>query len=127
MQKKGLITGTASEQTGSTLNAQSVELIFRTFARRFAHRWTISFEDRLARQLWLRDLKHERITDSDVVKGLNACILCQWPPSIGQFINYCKRKEYDALYHRPYKALPRPSVNPEAVEKNISKMKALLK
>ena len=67
-----------------------MELVFRTFARRYSHRWRPTFEDEKARQLWLHDLRRAKLSDLDVRRGLDKCAEEEWPPSSGEFVKFCR-------------------------------------
>lgn len=119
-----LDAATKSVKSGSTrqmpsLKNISVEKIFLTFARRHTHRWTIAHDDKLARQLWWRDLAEAKITDDEVISGLKTCKSCKWPPSVGEFIEYCKHHSKPVFYI----SLPPPEVNKRKVKTLIKKMK----
>ena len=110
------------------LSEHYIELIFRTFARRFTHRWKINHDDLLARHLWHRDLSREEITDAMVVDGLKACTKLKWPPSIGEFIEFClaSNKPINAS-HRPIeKLLPRPPVDLEKHNQRMIKLREVI-
>lgn len=73
-----------------SVSHEGVELLFRTFARRFGYRWRQQFEDLKARSLWMRDLRAAGLGDADLRFGLERSAELKWPPSTGEFIELCK-------------------------------------
>lgn len=74
-------------------SAEVIELLFRTFCRRFTSRWRDNYEDPKARELWRRDLKG--LTDFHVKRGLHLSADLQWPPSPGEFRALCQPSPQD--------------------------------
>lgn len=99
---EGMRLATQSATNGSQNSEQNaqfpepsdvaVELIFRTFARRFTHKWAVNFADKTARNLWRRDLAAEKISDTEIKSALALPELVRmtWPPSTGEFIAFCR-------------------------------------
>lgn len=86
--------------------------MFRTFSRRFGHKFKATYEDSKARDLWLRDLKSKGISDEQIRFGLDACVELEWPPSVGEFIRWCKPRpeqfgipDVDTAYREAAKAV----------------------
>ncbi|HKK04221.1 MAG TPA: replication protein P [Gammaproteobacteria bacterium] len=93
-----------------------MELVFRTFARRHSYRWRPTFEDDKARQLWLHDLRRAGLVDADVRRGLDKCAQEEWPPTVGEFIKFCRAEladygvpEFDDAYLEARRMACRPS------------------
>lgn len=80
--------GSGSRATG--LSAASVELLFRTFARRWNHKWARVNEDAKARSLWLRDLQVLGVGDVQLLVGLDKSTALEWPPCPKEFADLCK-------------------------------------
>lgn len=71
------------------LSPADVELLFRTFSRRFGSRWDRTFEDDKARALWRRDLVALGVTDALLKVGLRRSVTFSWPPSPAEFAALC--------------------------------------
>lgn len=96
------------------MSVRTVELIFRTFARRYTNRWVVNFDDVAARELWRNDLSRVGVTDQQVVEGLKLSVKLKWPPSPGEFIPFClPAKPLNASHRIVGPALPRPKVSLE--------------
>lgn len=80
----------SSSSSSATLSAESVELVFRTFARRWVHKWEKVNADQKARALWLRDLRALGVNDENVRLGLHRSASLEWPPSPAEFAALCK-------------------------------------
>ena len=110
-----------SETNTAILSKYSVDLIFKTFSRRFTFKFKMTYEDLSARKLLRRDLIQEGVTDEMVQTGLKSCVKLDWPPSTGKFIEFCKS-------HKPtFYSLPSSVKSSRAViDNNISLMREKL-
>lgn len=77
----------------ATLSADSIETLFKTFARRWSHRWEKTFTDSKARALWMHDLRALAVTDQLLTKGLHKSATLSWPPSPAEFAALCHPTE----------------------------------
>lgn len=99
-----------SEKSASArleLSADSIETLFKTFARRWSHRWDKTFTDPKARALWRRDLHALGVTDGLIGIGLHKSASLEWPPSPAEFAALCHPTaeelglpDIDAAYRR---------------------------
>lgn len=71
------------------INPDSVEMIFRVFSRRWAHKFEKTFSDLAARALWKRDLEILGVTDALINHGLHGSASLTWPPSPAEFAELC--------------------------------------
>ena len=71
------------------LSADSIETLFKTFARRWSHRWEKTFTDPKARALWKHDLQALGVTDKIIGSGLHKSAALEWPPSPAEFAALC--------------------------------------
>lgn len=78
-----------SEKPAPGLSADSIEVLFKTFARRWSHRWEKTFTDPKARAVWKRDLIVLGVTDRLMGAGLHKSAALEWPPSPAEFAALC--------------------------------------
>lgn len=78
-----------SEKPKAALSADPIEVLFKTFARRWSHRWEKTFTDPKARALWKRDLQALGVTDWLMGVGLHKSASLEWPPSPAEFAALC--------------------------------------
>lgn len=78
-----------SEKPKVVLSADSIEVLFQTFARRWSHKWEKTFTDKKARALWKHDLQMLDVTDSLMTIGLHKSAGLGWPPVPAEFAALC--------------------------------------
>lgn len=71
------------------LSLGSIETLFKTFGRRWSHKWEKTFTSREARDLWLHDLQALGVTDELLTRGLHKSAALEWPPSPAEFAALC--------------------------------------
>ena len=89
-QTQSASSGSESRKPANELSPASVETLFRTFGRRWSHKWEKTNADPKARALWLHDLRTLGVDDEVVRVGLTRSAALDWPPSPAEFAALCK-------------------------------------
>jgi len=64
----------------------------------------------------------------EIKTGLDATKELDWPPSLGEFMKYCKSRNSHIPAHRPYIAeLQKPKSNPSTGNTALSRIRDILK
>lgn len=77
------------ESNPDTLSANAIVTMFKTFARRWPHKWEKTNVDPKAPPLWKRDLQALGVTDSLLNRGLHKSGALEWPPCPAEFAALC--------------------------------------
>lgn len=110
-----------------------VSALFKHFQVIYGHKFTTIIDglESLAVQEWSTSL--EGLTGEQIKSGLRMCGTRKiangsedWPPTPAEFRAMCLPDVVPAI-HREYVSLPRPAVDPEHIDQQISKMRNLLK
>ena len=107
---------------GSTavLTDSAIEVLFKTFARRWAHRWEKTFADGAARDVWRTDLLALGVNDTLLKVGLFQSARLAWPPSPAEFAALCwpdDLPDVDTAYRRACVSHWSPAVVYEAARR----------
>lgn len=110
-----------------------VSALFKHFQVIYGHKFVSMYdgiEDFAAKQ-W--SLSLEGLTGEQIKSGLRACGTRKiangsedWPPTPAEFRGMCLPEVVPKI-HRQYVSLPKPVVNPDHVDKQLSKMRNLLR
>lgn len=73
----------------ASLTTDSVETLFKAFARRWSHKWEKTFSDPKAPAVWRHDLRTLGVTDALLSVGLHKSAALEWPPSPAEFAALC--------------------------------------
>lgn len=110
-----------------------VSALFKHFQVIYGHKFTTIIDglENLAVSEWSASL--EGLTGEQIKSGLRMCGTRKiangqedWPPTPAEFRMMCLPEKMPA-YHHDYVALPKPATNPEQIDKQISKMRNMLK
>jgi len=74
---------------------ESIVTLFKTFARRWTHKWDKTNSDPKARAVWLHDLRQLGVTDETIRVGLSRSAALEWPPSPAEFAAMCRPSAED--------------------------------
>lgn len=106
------------------LTPRHIDALWERMVRIYGRRWTDNFgeADDGTWLVGLFDVKPE-----DIARGLDRCRTREspWPPTLPEFRAMCK--PVAAPYHRPSPRIPRPPSNPELADRELNKMKQLLR
>lgn len=80
--------GSQSEEA-ACLADQSIVTLFKTFGRRWSHKWEKTNADPKARAVWLHDLRQLGVNDNNIRAGLSKSAALEWPPSPAEFAALC--------------------------------------
>jgi len=73
----------------------SILTVFKTFARRWSHKFEKTNSDPAARDVWLADLRALGVTDDNLPIGLSRSAGLEWPPSPAELAALCKPRPED--------------------------------
>lgn len=110
------------------LTRNGILYLFKTYARRFGHKWDATNSDKKSRDVWFSDLASAGLTDSDIAFVLKSTVSSEWPLSVGEFIKAADVSEPIVLKgaHKPFnfKLLPKPidKVKAKREMENIKKI-----
>ena len=110
-----------------------VSALFKHFQVIYGHKFTTIIDglENLAVQEWSKSL--EGLTGEQIKSGLRMCGTRKiangaddWPPTPAEFRSLCIPEVLSKI-HREYVPLPKLAVNPDHVDKQLSKMRNILK
>jgi hypothetical protein len=106
------------------LTEQHIALLWERMTMIYGHKWTSNFGDK-DDGTWLGGLCD--VTPEQVVTGLEKCRTNAdpWPPTLPEFRAMCRPNT--PAYHLPFKKLQKPETNPEIIERELSRMKQILR
>ena len=90
----------------------------------FGSRWTSNYGDEPS-QVWLGELAN--LTDEQVREGIRRTVEVghEWPPTLGQFMGYCKAAV--PACHRPFPELPKPPQDKDLGRREADAIREMLK
>jgi hypothetical protein len=128
-QIKNLITQPVAESSTqqpkkSAITDEHIAHLWRFMVMFYGYRWLNSYGE-ADDGTWLTSL-HD-LTPDQILVGIDTCRLSgkEWPPTLPEFRAMCRPNT--PAYHLPFKKLQKPETNPEIIERELSRMKQILR
>lgn len=114
----------ASMKSPSALTERHIQLLWERMAKIYGHKWVSSFGV-LDDGTWLLGLCD--VTPEQISVGLEHCRTRAdaWPPTLPEFRSMCRAMAMP--YRRPTPRLPKSPSTPELADRELNKMKQLLR